>query len=186
MAQDGIDVSGFEDTIFNEDFLSNSLNDVFGRFGNKIQEDLIKSLESGGHNATLRLQQSIELDVEVFGQTGFKWQLKLADYYTFLDKGVNGTEKNRNSPYSFKSSGQNWEEKKRSLVEWIGVKSVFGGLTFEEREGLAFGIMKKQIRFGMEPTNWFSKVVEDGRLEELIKELSESIGRNIILKDGNN
>jgi hypothetical protein len=170
MAQDSIDISGFEDSLFNEDFLSNSLNDIFGRFGNKIQNDLIKSLENGGHNATLRLQQSIELDVELFGQTGFSWQLKLADYYDDLDQG--------------RKAGK--EPPLQPILEWVKAKSVFGGLNVKDPTSTAFAIKKNIGKFGTQPTYWFTKVVEDGRLEELTKELSESIGRNIILKDGNN
>lgn len=171
---DGVEISGIEDNLFNEEFLSDSIIDVLGRFGNNIQTDLIKSLDKGGkfgsYNATSRLQQSIEFSVDLFGQDAYSFQLKLADYYDDLDLG--------------RKAGK--EPPLEPILEWVKVKSVFGGMTIENQKGVAFAIKKKIGKFGTQPTYWFSKVVTDERIEELTKELSESIGKNIIFKDGNN
>jgi hypothetical protein len=158
--------NGFDDVSFNEEFLSNSIIDVLGRFGNTIQTDLRKSLDDGGHNASSRLNQSIQFKVDFFGEDGYTFQLSMADYYDYLDKG--------------RAAGK--EPPLAPILQWVKLKSVFGGMPEKNQKSMAFAIKKKISKFGTQPTYWFTKVVEDGRLNELSKELSNSIGKNIILK----
>lgn len=162
--------NGFEDISFNEEFLSNSIIDVLGRFGNNIQDDLKRSLDAGGHNASSRLYQSIQFKVDFFGEDGYTFQLSMADYYDYLDKGRRAGKEPPLAP----------------ILQWVKLKSVFGGLSEKNQKSMAFAIKKKIGKFGTQPTNWFTKVVEDGRLNALSKELTDQIGKNIILKNGNN
>lgn len=182
---DGIEINsnfnigeGLADVDLQNVFFSGSVGDVLAKFGQKLIGDLRDSIDNKGLNATGALNQSMSFELEVNGNT-FEFSFSMADYYKYLDKGVNGSQTAYATPYSFRNSGKDWQKKKESLMTWIGAKAVFGGLQFEEREGLAFGIMRKQQKFGMKPTQFYSSVVGDGRMEQLQEDLQNAAAEDI-------
>jgi len=180
---DGINIEGGLDDAtldFADAFKGNSIRDILGRFGNKLQEDLVKSLDSKGKNVTSGLQGSIKFDVTILG-SAFVFTLAMADYGKFVDKGVNGLQSAYTTPYSFKSLNPSKQEI-FGLTKWVNDKGfgMFGISNQKEAEGMAFGIAKKNRKFGMKPSNFYTSVIEDGRVEALEEELTKEFGNSIL------
>lgn len=62
---------------------------------------MIEEMKSAAPNNTGDLRKSIKSNV-VVDNNGFEVQVEMLDYGIFQDKGVNGTERNWGSPFSFK------------------------------------------------------------------------------------
>ena len=133
---------------------------VLARFGQKLQEDLIKSLDNKNKNASGGLRQSIQAIPDVSIQDGmYTYVLSMASYYEFVDE---GRKPGKMPPID-------------SLVKWVRQKSAFGGLEVNKSEdvrGVAFGIAKNIAKFGIKPSYFFSNVIDDGRLEQLTEDLA--------------
>ena len=85
---DGIVINGgIDDLKLSSVFDGDSIQDILGNFGNKLVQDLTKSLSAKGKNATLRLSQSIDFNIEVLGSL-YYFTLSMADYYEEVDKGT--------------------------------------------------------------------------------------------------
>lgn len=90
----------------------------------------------------------------------FKWELKeekgndvfvvtAAPYMDFVDKGVNGTQRNWNSPYSYRQ-----KKPPLSVIKnWMRLKGI--------PEEAAFPIQNKIFRFGIKPTNFINKSIRE-------------------------
>ena len=53
------------------------------------------------------------------------------------------------------------------IIKWTRVKATFGGLETKDPESTAFAIARKIGKFGIKPSNFYSDVINDGRLIEL-------------------
>lgn len=182
MSKDGFKIDipevGFNDEDLVNVFDSNTVYGVLENFGQKLIADVRQSLDSKGKNATGRLNQSLSFDLKIMGSE-FTFSFAMADYWRYVDEGVNGSQTAYNTPHKFTGSGLDKEKKFKELVKWVRVKSVFGGLDTKDAEGLAFGIMKKQRKFGIKPSNFYSDVINDGRLIELQAALERAATNDI-------
>lgn len=165
---DGIDIeafnipSGLDDVNLENVFYGGSVGEVLGKFGQQLQGDLKNSLDSKGKNATSELFQSITFNVEVFANT-FEFSLSMAKYWSFVDEG--------------RKAGK--QPPLEDIKKWVRVKSVFGGLPTENQDGVAFAIARKIGKFGVKPSNFFSDVINDGRLEKLEQDLANAAQNDI-------
>jgi hypothetical protein len=137
-------------------------------FANQVVEDSKKLLSSDKGNTALG--QSIRAKVEV-EPNGFSVKFYMADYGTFLDKGVSGNKKKRSftntkgqtesSPYSYKSKGPPID----ILSKWIKKKGLKPKGTGRGRSkntgqyisGLAYLISRKIKREGIKGLSFFQK-----------------------------
>tara|TARA_R110000787_G_scaffold188108_1_gene299907 strand:+ start:155 stop:670 length:516 start_codon:yes stop_codon:yes gene_type:complete len=158
---DGISTSGItdKDLIEVKDFEDN-IQGVLAKFGQKLQDDLIKSLDKKKKNASGGLRQSIQAVPNVSIQDGFyTYVLSMASYYEFVDE---GRKAGKMPPVD-------------SLIKWVKQKSAFGGLEVNESKdvrSVAFGIAKNIAKFGIKPSYFFTNVIDDGRLEQLTEDLA--------------
>lgn len=185
---DGIDVIsdldklGFKDTDLENVFLNDTVKDVIANFAQRIQGKLKDSLDRKGLNVTNNLYQSLDLDPKSIIETDefIFYKLEVPAYGVYLNEGVNGMGTGsgvvRNSRFGFKGSGKDWVKKKESLMRWINNKSGIPAMSAKEREGFAFGIMRKQRLFGMKPTFWIDDVLTDKVFEDLQNELGKRVG----------
>lgn len=138
-----------------------------------------------GHIASGSLINDIECPaVEIEGNI-YSVYIRVKPYFDYVEKGVNGTEKDQGSPYSF-------NKHKRTIppnvvLEWIKVKHI---LPRPDRNGhipsqrsLAYIIAKSIHEKGLEPGNELKRTLEELNgewttkiLQALTKDLSESIG----------
>ena len=160
---DGIEIESFgipegiSDTDLQNVFFSGSVADVLAKFGQQLQGDLRNSLDAKGKNATNELGQSITFNVEVFGGE-FQFSLSMAKYWRWVDEGRKAGKQPPIEP----------------IKKWVKVKSVFGGLPTENQDGVAFAIARKIGKFGIKPSNFFTDVIGDGRLQKLQEDLARA------------
>tara|TARA_R110000782_G_scaffold250719_1_gene338066 strand:+ start:295 stop:810 length:516 start_codon:yes stop_codon:yes gene_type:complete len=158
---DGISTSGItdKDLIEVKDFEDN-IQGVLAKFGQKLQDDLIKSLDKKKKNASGDLRQSIQAPPSVSVSDGiYTYVLSMASYYEFVDE---GRKAGKMPPID-------------SLIKWVKQKSAFGGLEVDESKdvrSVAFGIAKNIAKFGIKPSYFFTNVIDDGRLEQLTEDLA--------------
>lgn len=160
---EGISVTGIDDkNLVEVKNFDRDVQGVLARFGAKLQEDLIRSLDNKKKNASGDLRQSIQAVPNVSVQDGFyTYVLSMADYYEFVDE---GRRAGKMPPID-------------SLIKWVRQKSAFGGLEVNKSKdvrSVAFGIAKNIAKFGIKPSYFFTDVIEDGRLEQLTKDLTEA------------
>jgi hypothetical protein len=162
---DGISTSGItdKDLIEVKDFEDN-IQGVLAKFGQKLQDDLIKSLDKKKKNASGDLRQSIQAVPDVSISDGiYTYVLSMADYYEQVDKG-RGTG---GDPYKLYPQ----------FIKWAFAKKALGGLPKapSDASGLksyAFNVAKKVTKFGFKPSYFFTNVIDDGRLEQLTEDLA--------------
>ena len=155
---------------------------VLQNFGNKLQTDLRKSLQSKINTVTPKsLEQSIIFDIKVLGSV-YKFELLMEDYWKFVDKGVQGIG-------GVKKDGRGWgtnnvtsefrfTQKKpplSSIKEWSFFQNVN-----------PFVVQNSIFHKGTKATNFYSSVVDDSLIKELAKDLEAAGAREIeiSLKNG--
>lgn len=158
-----------------------------------IHDALVKSLEANDRYASASLAQSIEAKVKIFGQS-ISLQVFMNDYWKFVDRGVNGTQRKRNSEYSFKklnvdkkamlkhiaNRGINTKDLEKFYTNKKGLK-VARKKPLEAqkaRNTLAFLIGRKIASQGIEATNFVEEGIA-GIEKQLEKDLLEAVGRQI-------
>ena len=156
---------------------------VLQDFGNRLQDELRRNLESKLTTQTPEgLGQSIVFDIQVLG-SGYQFELTMNDYWKFVDKGVQGVGgvkkdgsawmlKNTTSPFRFGTGNfaGTGAEFKRSTDLWANNN---GANPFVVRQS----IFKK----GTRATNFFTDVVDENLINDLIKNLEEVGARNVAI-----
>jgi len=139
---------------------------------NNYQDALIRS----DRIASGRLLNSVEYETE-FNGNRYIVSLKLEDYWKFVEAGVNGTEKNQGSPFSFKSPMVNVG----AILDWIRIKPVLpkpkdGKLPTPL--GLAIAISKNMAKEGIEGSHDLEETLEqvNARYE---KEIMDAIDADL-------
>lgn len=125
----------------------------------------------------------VSLPLRMMGQT-IVADVKAADYYDFVNKGVRGTQGGGNSPYSFKNNkvGKKMMQEIRKWVirEGIRARNVKRGITHRETAGrkitdtstkTAYAIAASVKRKGLKRTGFW-----DDALVSLKQEISDKIG----------
>ena len=92
---------------------------VLNEFKKYVIQQARTNLTRGRKNVNSKLYKSLDGDVEV-GKTSFSLSFVMEDYGVFQDKGVSGTKKKYNTPFSYTSK----RPPAKSLEKWIG-KEVF-------------------------------------------------------------
>ena len=158
-------------------------------FANQVVKDSKKLLSSD--KGSTALGSSIRAKVEV-EPNGFSVKFYMADYGTFLDKGVSGSKKKRSftntkgqkesSPYSYTTKGppidilSKWIKKKG--IKGHGIKKGRSKNTGQYISGLAYLISRKIKREGIKGLSFFQKPlgIEYGKLkEDFLKEFTKDV-----------
>lgn len=150
---------------------------VLQDFGNKVQDDLTQSLKNKITTVTPKgLEQSIVFDIKVLGSE-YQFELKMNDYWKFVDKGVQGSggvkkdgrawaSKNSTSPYRFNDKKPPISE----LEPWSNAQGIN-----------PFIVQQSVFRKGIRATNFFTDVVDENLINDLIKNLEEVGARNVAI-----
>ena len=162
-------------------------------WGAKLVTDLQRSASQ--HKASGALESSISFDIEFDGQF-LNFELKLNDYYKYLDLGVKGAKfthsSSANSPFKYKTKYPPLS----AIGKWVGEKGI--GF-FEKKKTKSNKTYKKRITpgkdsilgtiktlqhiiftRGIEATNFYSNVVNTGRVDDLRKQLIDGFGKDLI------
>ena len=139
-------------------------------FGKQIVEGLGKALPPE-KDATGNLRQSIKFQVNIIGNT-FSVSVLLADYYKYVDQGRKPGTQPPVEP----------------ILKWLQVKNTLGLKTKNDKpltdsglRSVAFLIARSIKGKGIAPTNFFTKTVNDGRMDDLKKTLSNAMKRDVSL-----
>ena len=167
----------------NTDNIERYLNSFGKQVVNRTKGNLQKA--KGGGTA---LERSIKFEVETDAD-GFSVKFYMADYGTFLDKGVSGNKKTQkykdylgkaiNSPYKYTTK----QPPPNILAKWISKKGIKGRDKktgrFISHMSLAFIIGRKIKRDGIKSLAFFQKPLGLG-LKQFGKELLGNVREDII------
>lgn len=144
----------------------NNVKEELSTFGKSVIKQARTNLTKQKHNASKNLYNSLAYDLEV-GKNSFRLKMLMEDYAEFQDKGVSGTEKKYNTPYSYKQSSNllGLELATGTFSKWAKLR----GIRFRndlgqfakgnyKTIGIAIAIAKKKK--GIKPTHFFSRPFE--------------------------
>ncbi len=143
----------------------------FGKLWVKTLRQELNSTKPFPKRATGKLYNSINYRVT---EKGDDWTLTLLseDYMKFVDKGVSGTIRKYNTPYSYKNNATK-SGFLDSLKKWTRVKGI--------PEQAAYPIRNKIFRFGLKPTNVINKTIREIEYRsKWINKFEESITTEIL------
>jgi hypothetical protein len=157
-----------------------NVHSLLKQYGKALVDALGKALPREA-DATKELRESIHFVITPFGLT-YRFELKLADYYEYVDK---GRRAGKMPPVD-------------SIIKWIADKRfVFNKGKLQRKTAgsklqkvsdnlqlstkIAWAISRKISKHGTKGTNFFTPTVNDW-LEDLKRELPKSLKRDIIIE----
>jgi len=147
------------------------LRDELNKFAKYVIQQSRSNLTKGKKNASKELYNSLDYDIsQSSGTTSMSFNM--ADYGKFQDRGVSGTEKKYNTPYSYKSK----MPPVKAFDKWVvrkGLAPRGKGGKFASREGIKFAIAKSIYKKGIRPSMFFTKPFE-AAFKRLPNELVEA------------
>jgi hypothetical protein len=147
-----------------------ALND----FGKYVVQQSRTNLTKGKKNASKRLYDSIEYQVNV-GANDLSVIFSMEDYGKFQDLGVSGVKKKYNTPYSYKDK----MPPAKAFSDWVVRKGLKGIRDekgrFIKRKSLQYIIARSVYTKGIKPSLFFTKPFERA-FERLPQELQEKFG----------
>lgn len=133
-------------------------------------------LTKGRKNVNKKLYNSIDGDVKVSANS-ISLSFYMEDYGIFQDKGVSGTKKKYNTPFSYTSK----RPPRKTLEEWISKRR----FQFRDKKGkfmsyksMSFLIQRSIFEKGIKPSLFFTKPFEQG-FKKLPDELIEAYGLDV-------
>ena len=156
------------------------LRDELNKFAKYVIQQSRSNLTKGKKNSSKELYNSLDYDIsQSSGTTSMSFNM--ADYGKFQDRGVSGTEKKYNTPYSYKSK----MPPVKAFDKWVvrkGLAPRGKGGKFASREGIKFAIAKSIYKKGIRPSMFFTKPFEAAfkRLpDELVEAYSIGLEKQI-------
>ena len=128
------------------------------KFRDLVVKEAKANLRSQGKDTSGKLSQSIEGEVKQMPNS-IGIYFSMLPYGNFQDKGVSGTQRKFDTPYSYKtkmpppSAFDKWIVRKG-----IAPRSATG--KFQSRKGLKFAIAKTIFKYGIKPSLFFTKPFE--------------------------
>lgn len=136
------------------------------------------NLTKGKKNVDGNLYKSLQGFVEK-SPAGFRLYFEMEDYGMFQDKGVSGTKKKYNTPFSYKSKMppikplQLWAKKRN-----IRLRDDKGKFKKGSYKTIGFLIARSIFEKGIKPSLFFTKPFERA-FKQLPEELREAFGKDI-------
>lgn len=134
-------------------------------FAKYVIQQSRSNLTKGDKNASKELYNSLGSDVKKTNK-GYNLSFEMEDYGKFQDKGVSGTKKKYNTPYSYKSKGGKNGLKgmppPSKLDKWIVRKGIAprNKGKFTTRKSIQFAIARSIHTKGIKPSLFFTKPFE--------------------------
>jgi hypothetical protein len=164
-----------------------TITQVLHEFGEEMITDLRAQLVKDKAYVSGNLAEQIDFTAVVNGQ-GYLFQLKLKDYYDYVNKGVSGTDKKRNTPYSYMSSSKipfyfakQWMNNKGLFVAKGTTITSLAGKQYKagDKDSQAFAMARSWKQNGIRGNHFYDKVVTEARIEKLQKDLAEAGAKDI-------
>jgi len=149
---------------------------VLNEFKKYVIQQARTNLTKGRKNVDGKLYKSLDGNVEV-GKTSFSLDFVMEDYGIFQDKGVSGTKKKYNTPYSYTTK----MPPRKSLEDWVSKRR----FQFRDDKGrfisyksMSFLIQRSIFQKGIKPSLFFTKPFQKA-FERLPNELIEAYGLDV-------
>ena len=158
------------------------LRDELNKFAKYVIQQSRTNLTKGKKNASKELYNSLGYNISKQAKTT-SMAFEMADYGVFQDKGVSGTKKKYNTPYSYKSK----MPPRKAFDKWIvrkGIAPRGKDGKFLSRQSLQYLIARSIYQKGIKPSLFFTKPFEAAfkRLpDDLIKQYSIGLEKQIQL-----
>lgn len=159
-----------------------TITQVLENFGNEMQTSLKAELVKDGAYVSGDLAEQIEFSSVINGQ-GFVFTLRLKDYYDYVNKGVSGTDRKRNTPYSYMSSSKipfyfakQWMNNKGLFVAKGTTITSLAGKQYKagSKDSQAFAMARSWKEKGIKGNHFYDNVVTEQRLDKLREDLASA------------
>jgi len=159
-----------------------TITQVLEDFGNEMQKDLKAELVKDKAYVSGDLAEQIEFTSVINGQ-GFVFSLRLKDYYDYVNKGVSGTDRKRNTPYSYMSSSKipfyfakQWMNNKGLFKAKGSTITSLAGNQYKvgSKDSQAFAMARSWKEKGTKGNHFYDNVVTEARLDKLRKDLASA------------
>jgi len=159
-----------------------TITQVLEDSGNEMQKDLKAELVKDGAYVSGDLAEQISF-TSVINGTGFVFTLRLKDYYDYVNKGVSGTDRKRNTPYSYMSSSKipfyfakQWMNNKGLFKTKGSTITSLAGKQYKvgSKDSQAFAMARSWKEKGTKGNHFYDNVVTDQRLDKLKKDLASA------------
>ena len=179
------------------------VKEILDNYKLRFEDALRDSLAKSGRDSSHELIESIHAEVKVFGQS-ITLVIRMADYWKFVDKGVDGYSRAVGSPYKYKNNGipipkdsmlrfiadrdivptMNISAHKKSIVTTKrGLKRVDKKIAKKNLRtaynSLAFALGHSIKKRGIMPTHFATDVMEGTLLDAFKKDITIAVGRDI-------
>jgi len=149
---------------------------VLNEFKKYVIQQARTNLTKGRKNVNNKLYDSLDGNVKV-NDNSFSLEFLMEDYGVFQDKGVSGTKKKYNTPYSYTTK----MPPRKSLEDWVSRKR----FQFRDENGrfisyksMSFLIQRSIFQKGIKPSLFFTKPFEKA-FDRLPNELIEAYGLDV-------
>jgi hypothetical protein len=146
-------------------------------FAKYVIQQSRSNLSKQNKNVDKKLYNSLDNEIEV-GANSFRMAFLMEDYGTFQDKGVSGTKRKYNTPFSYKSK----KPPLKPITEWVTKRR----FQFRNKEtgkfmsykSTAFLVRNGIFKNGIKPSLFFTKPFEKA-FERLPDELIQAYGLDV-------
>lgn len=146
-------------------------------FAKYVIQQSRSNLTKQNKNVNKKLYDSLDKEIEV-GANSFRMSFLMEDYGAYQDKGVSGTQKKYNTPFSYKSK----KPPLKPITQWV-TKRRFQFRNketgkFMSYQSTAFLVRNGIFKNGIKPSLFFTKPFEKA-FERLPDELVEAYGLDV-------
>lgn len=145
-------------------------------FAKYVIQQSRSNLSKQNKNVDKKLYNSLDKEIEI-GANSFRLAFLMEDYGTFQDKGVSGTQKKYNTPFSYKSK----KPPLKPITEWVKKRRFQfrkDNGKFMSYQSTAFLVRNGIFKNGIKPSLFFTKPFEKA-FERLPDELIEAYGLDV-------
>lgn len=154
----------------------NKTKGYLNAFAKYVIQQSRSNLTKGNKNVNKKLYNSLDKEIEV-GANSFRLAFLMEDYGQFQDKGVSGTKKKYDTPFSYKSK----RPPLKPITEWVKNRR----FQFRKDDGkfmsyqsTAFLVRNSIYTKGIKPSLFFTKPFEKA-FERMPDELIEAYGLDV-------
>lgn len=153
-----------------------NIKDELNKFGANVIKQSRANLTRQGKNSSKSLYNSLGFNLKV-SKNSFQFEFEMDAHGQFQDKGVSGTKKKYDTPFSYKSK----MPPLKAFDKWVirkGIAPRDKEGKFINRNSLKFLIARKIFTHGIKPSLFFTKPFEK-EFEKLPDVLIEKFGLEI-------
>ena len=162
-----------------EKSLTEAVADIVLSWTDELIQDMRTDLDRQVKSKRNNLAQSISPSL-IVTRNGVSMELSLADYYDFVDKGVNGMQGNQGSIYSYKTARPS-KKHAQAIAEWITDAGIdFKGRGSDNyakaRLNAAYAMATSIKKKGLKPKPFYDKNITQARVDDLSQRILDATG----------